>query len=358
MTARPRPLAPSVGRAAPYRGADEGDHVERLKQLPVIGTALRVQERYHADAGDELAASIGFFGFLSLFPLLAVLLALVGLALQGDAAAQQRIVGLVERSIPAFSQIAGGETQVGAAIDYLVENPGNLIGFGTIGLVIAALRIATAAQTVSATVFRYEKPTGLAARRGQVVALAVVGTFALAGAAVAGSVGVDLSNGVGSALSSSLRLGLAFVLDVALFLLAYRLFTPGPGPAWHTLLPGSLLAGAGWTALKLFGTSYITSQASRADSQYGALGSIIGLLILFYLAGRLYVYGAELAALRGHVDDVPSKAEMERDAVRVPVVSPRPESDEAPDATAAAKLAVSSVVLGLAGAVLAKVFRR
>lgn len=332
--------------------------MERLKQLPVIGTAVRMQERYHADAGDELAASIGFFGFLSLFPLLAVLLAAVGFALQGDAAAQERVVDLVQRSIPAFSQLTGDETQVGAAIDYMVEHPENLIGWGTIALVIAALRIATAAQTVSATVFRYVKPTGLTARRGQVVALAVVGTFALAGAAMAGSVGLDLSNGVGSALSSSLRLALAFALDVALFLLAYRLFTPGPGPAWHTLLPGSLLAGAGWTALKLFGTSYIASQASRADSRYGALGSIIGLMILFYLAGRLYVYGAELAALLGHVDDVPSTASMERDAVRVPVVSPRPEPDEPPDPADATRLAVSGVVLGLAAAVLARVFRR
>lgn len=328
---------------------------DRLKQLPVLGTAIRMQERYVADAADALAASIGLFGFLSLFPLLALALAIVGLVLQGDAAAQARVVDLVQESIPALSTIAGGENGIATAIETITEEQGSLIGFGAVGLVLAGLRIASGAQQASAVVFRVERPTGLSARVGQVRALVVVGIFALVGAGLTGSVGVELGSGVAGFAWSLVLLAVAFVLDVGLFLLAYRLFTPISGPPWRTLLPGSLLAAAGWMGLKLFGTTYVASQAQNANNSYGALGSIIALLLLFYLAGRLYLYGAELAALLGHVDEVPSQDEMAQDAVRVPRVSPRPHPDVQPEPADATRLAISAVVLGAAAAVLARV---
>lgn len=328
---------------------------DRLKQLPIIGTAIRMQERYVDDAADALAASIGLFGFLSLFPLLALALAAVGFVLQGDAAAQLRVVDLVQESIPAFSAIAGGENGVATAINEITEEPGSLVGWGVFGLLLAGLRIASGAQQASAVVFRVRRATGLSARVGQVRALAVVGTFALVGAALTGSVGIELGSGVAGLAWSLVRLAIAFAFDVGLFLLAYRLFTPVSGPPWRILLPGSLLAATGWMGLKLFGTAYVTSQAQNADSSYGALGSIIALLLLFYLAGRLYMYGAELAALLGHADEVPSQDEMAEDAVRVPQVSPRPLDDVAPEPTDTARLAFSSVVLGAAAAFLAKV---
>ncbi len=330
---------------------------DRLKKLPVVGTAIRMQERYVNDAADALAASIGLFGFLSLFPLLALALAVVGFVLQGDGVAQARVVDLVQDSIPAFSSIAGGENGVATAIATITDKPGSLLGFGTVGLVLAGLRIASGAQQASAVVFRVERPTGLSARLGQVRALVVVGTFALVGAALTGSVGVDLGSGVAGFAWSLARLAVAFALDVGLFLLAYRLFTPISGPAWRTLLPGSLLAAAGWMALKLFGTTYVASQAQNANNSYGALGSIIALLLLFYIAGRLYLYGAELAALLGHVDEVPMQHEMVEDAVRVPRVSPRPHPDVQPEPADATRLAVTAVVLGAAAAALARLFR-
>lgn len=318
---------------------------DRLLALPVVGTALRMQERYRDDAADALAAAIGLFGFLSLFPLLALLLAAVGFVLGDDSGAQARAVDLVIESVPALGSLAGGEGQVATAIDAIAENPGTLLGFGTIGLVLSALRIASGAQQATAVVFRRELPTGLVARREQVLALVVVGFFALAGAAVSGTVGVDLGSGLDEALLSVVGVVIAYVLDVALFMLAYRLFTPGEGPEWRTLWPGSLLAAAGWVALKLFGTAYVTNQAQSANNTYGALGSIIGLLLLFYLVGRLFLYGAELAALLAdHIDD---------DAPIVgPVVEPRPLEDVAPAPAELARLAGTAAVLGFLAKVL------
>ncbi len=331
---------------------------DRLLRLPVIGTALRMQERYVDDAADALAASIGFFGFLSLFPLLALVLAVVGNVL-GDGGVVERaeLARLVTDAVPGLSALAGGDGGVAQSIEYLTSDRGQrqLFGFGTIALVLAGLRIANGAQQACAVVFRRDVPTGIGARVGQVRALVVVGFLALAGAAVSGSVGVDISNGVEALVRSVLGTALAFGLDFLLFLLAYRLFTPGEGPRWSVLVPGSLLAAAGWTALKVFGATYVANQAQTASDNFGALGSIIGLLLLLYLAGRLFLYGAELAALLGHVDVTPTQSSVEEEAVRVPVVSPRPAEDVPPEPTDAAKLAVSGVALGIGAAILGKV---
>lgn len=329
---------------------------DRLRTLPVIGTAMRMQQRYVDDAADALAAAIGFYGFLSLFPLLALVLSVVGFVLGDDLAARQRAIDLVTDSVPALSALAGGEGQVALAITSIAEKPGTFLSVGTIGLVLTGLRIASGAQQASAVVFRRARPTGLTARTEQARAMVLVGLVAVAGAAVGGSVGVDLGDGADRLLLSLVGIVAAYALDTAMFLLAYRLFTPGPGPAWRTLLPGALLAAAGWLVLKLVGAAYVANQATSAQSNYGALGSIIALLVLLYLAGRLYLYGAELAALLGHVEAVPTQRELVQGAVRVPQVSPRPHADVPPDPSDAAKLAATGVVLGIAAAVLARVF--
>lgn len=328
---------------------------DRLLQVPVLGTALRMQERYKDDAADALAAAIGFFGFLSLFPLMSLVLGVVGTFLGDDVVGRARLVELVTQSVPALSSIAGGEGGVADAIQTISMREGSLYSFGTIGLILAGLRVATGAQEACAVVFRREVPSGLGARLQQIRALAVVGVFTLAGAAVSGSVGVDISNGIEALVRSVFGIALAFGLDFLLFLLAYRLFTPGDGPRWSTLVPGSLLAAAGWVALKIFGSAYVANQVTTANSRYGALGSIIGLLLLLYLAGRLFLYGAELAALLGHVDVVPDQDEVEREAERIPIVSPRPVEDTPPEASDATKLAVSGVVLGVGAAILNRV---
>ncbi len=284
--------------------------MDRLRSLPVIGTALRVQERYTEDRADALAAAIGLFGFLSLFPLLALVLSIVGRVLEGDPVLRARAINAVTQSVPALSTLAGGKGQVAATINAITENPGSLSLFGSIFLLVAGLRIASGAQQASSAVFRVELPTGLMARLTQLRALAATGTLALLGAALGGTAGVDLSNGVEGLARSLVLLGLSLLLNVALFAVAYRLFTPGPGPAWRVLLPGAVLGGTGWMALQVFGATYISQQAGKEGSAYGALGTIVGLLLLLYIAGRLYLYGAELAAVLGGVgaDDVPGPA--------------------------------------------------
>ncbi len=346
--------------------------MERLRAMPVIGTALRVQQRYTADAADALAAAIGFFGFLSLIPLVAVAVAVGGIWLRGDPIGQAQLVLTIQESVPALGALAGESKQLRELIASASTSSGGLLSWGVVLALVGGLRVVSGAQTASGVVFRIARPSGLRARLEQLVALAVIGTIALLGAGVGGTAGVDIGNGLLEAGRSMALVGVALVLDVTLFLVAYRMLTPGEGPSWRVLLPGSLLAGTGWSALKLFGTSYITSQASRQSGGSAAIGAVIGILLIFYLAGRLYLYGAELSAVLAGIDAPPIRAGEEfddadtdaavgddgPDARRRPEVSPRPALDDPPSASDAAKLAVTGVTLTAAATAMGRMLRR
>ena len=313
---------------------------DRLARVPVLGTALRVQERYVDDAADSLAASIGFFGFLSLFPLIAIALSVAGYVFRGQPDRIEQVSTAVRESVPALSAVLGDESGISQALTTVTENAGSLGLVGLVVLLVSGMRIVAGAQRASAVVFRREVPKGLGARVEQLLALAGLGTLALAGAAVGGSIGVDTAS-ASDALRSLLITAVTFGLDLGLFIAAYKLLTPGDGPELSVVLPGALLAATGWAALKLFGVSYISSQGD--NEVYAGIGSVVGLLVLLYLAGRLYVYGAELSALLAGIDP----PDLGEDPEGPPEPEPAPVPDTAPSLLRTLRFAVTWLAVGL-----------
>jgi YihY family inner membrane protein len=266
----------------------------RWSRLPVVGTLLRVLERYKLDAADQFAASIALFGFLAL-----ILLFLLGIATTGfvlrDPADQVRLAEALARSVPGLGATLGGDEGVAGFVARVVDARGALTGVGLVGLVLTALRPVNAAMIATTTVFRSPLPQGGRARLRQVGAVITLGVVAIAAVATSALVGVAAIPGPVQAL---VGVGVTFALDVLLFWSAYTVLSPGSVVRGRGLLPGALLAGAGWTLLKVAGSAYVSGQLETANALYGALGGVVALLLLLYLAGRLYLYGAELAAVR------------------------------------------------------------
>ncbi len=323
---------------------------ERLADAPVIGVALRVQERYKRDAGDQFAGAIGFFGFLSLFPLIVLAASVVGFVLADASAARiAEVASTVEDAVPGLSAALGGQDGdgVATAIEAIIRNRGGAGLVGLVTLLLAGLRVTAAAQAVTQTIFRVDllATSGVRKRVNQLLALSALGLLALAGVAATSVVGVLTSSdlfGIMAVLGPLLGIAASFVVDVVFFLAAYRLFATGRGPSVRDLVPGALLAAGGWTALKSFGATYVSRQVASSSELYGTLGGVVALLLLLYLAGRLYVYGAELSAVlhpptdadpaAPHEDDDPpgddagrAEVEAEEEPPPAPRVPPRPD---------------------------------
>lgn len=266
---------------------------DRFYDKPVLGTALRVQDRYKADAANELAASIGFFGFLSLFPLIIIAVAVGGFIIDNTPGADVDVAQAIEDAVPGL----GGEgTNTQDLVADVAANAGAIAGVGALTLLISGLRVVSGAMIATTRVFRHPTPEGPKAWGRRLGALVVLGALALAGAVASSAAGIDVDF-IPRPVAVTFSVLVTFAFDVLLFLVAYRILTAMPGPPWRALLPGALLAGAGWTLLKTFGSTYAANQVSRANELYGVFATVIALLLLFYLAGRLYLYGAELSAL-------------------------------------------------------------
>ncbi len=312
---------------------------DRLRHTPVLGTALAVQERYRQDAGDQFAGAIGFFGFLSLFPLILLALSVAGFVLAGESDAQiAEVARTIQEAIPGLSAALGGgdeATGIGKALDTIIENrqTGGIIGL--VLLMVGGLRVVNSAQTATLVIFRVDlaEMSGVKRKLKQLMALVLLGLLALAGAVAGGAIGavgrIEFL-GVMDVLAPVLTTLGTFVLDVGLFLAAYRLFGTSKGPPTSTLLPGAVLGGLGWTLLKLVGSTYVSGQVENANELYGAIGGVIGLMLLLYLAGRLYVYGAELSAVRAPDPANPSATAAEAD------IESRPSADDRPAAVVGA----------------------
>lgn len=78
---------------------------DKLAGVPVLGTAIAVQERYKQDAADTLAAGIAYFGFVSLVPLLLLAVSVAGFLLD-DPDRQVEVALALTESLPGFEAAA------------------------------------------------------------------------------------------------------------------------------------------------------------------------------------------------------------------------------------------------------------
>lgn len=264
----------------------------RLTRSRAVGIALGLQKRYSADSAGYLAAAIAYYGFLSLFPLVLLGLSAVGFFLASDPAARAEWALRLAGSLP------GLESLVGDSIETVVRGRAASGIVGLAGLAWSGLGVVEAATHALAVVWRRERARGLLRQKARALGrTAGLGLVALAGAAFAGFAGGIQVGGLLDVAWRALALAISFGIDVALFLTAYRLLTPGTGPSLRALRPGAVLAGAGWTLLKFAGAWFASRTVEGATAVYGTFASVIGVLVLMYLAARLFLYGAELNAV-------------------------------------------------------------
>jgi len=272
--------------------------VARWKEHPLVAVPVAMQHRYKQDAADQLAAAIGFFAFLSLVPLLLLAVAVAGFVLD-DPDRQTEVALALTGMLPGFeATVAAGEPDEGvsAFIETVVNQRGAVGLVGLVTLLLTGLRVIASAMAATRVVFRGGVVSGIGGWLRKLGSLTVLGLTALASAALASLAGFDLGI-LPRPVTVSLSILASLLLDLVFFLVAYRILSMTTSMRWRDLVPGAVLAAVGWSALKLFGSTWVAGQVASANALYGALGGVIALLLLLYLAGRLYLYGAQLSAV-------------------------------------------------------------
>ena len=283
---------------------------ERLcERFPWLRMPLSVHQRVGDVGGGPLASSIALAGFLSLFPLLLVAIAVVGFVAAGQTDFPERVIeqlGLTGRAAKEVLRVIDKAEQSRRAA--------SVIGF--VGLLWAGLGIVgTLEQALDAT--WQVKGRGLTSRLIGLAWLVGAGALFLASMAL----GPVVARLPGPGAIPTVVLGLA--LDIVLFLWMFRTLTDAPLP-WSAHLPGAVVGGVGLELLKLVGTVYVPRAVASASALYGSLGVVFAILAWLALAARMVLYAAAYNVVRW---------EREHGTVTVGIEVPRIEGEVPLEAT-------------------------
>lgn len=246
-------------------------------------TGLAVQQRFGAVQGGPLASYITLAAFLSLFPLL-----LVGIAVLGLFASRSDIAQTVIDQLGLTGEAA---TLVHDTLDTASRSKRSASIIGFAGLLWSGLGLVNTLETAFGAVWQAEG-RGLKDRLYALVWL--VGS----GVLLVGSVAATAAAGLLPGPLTWLSLIPTLVVDTALWLWTFTALTSRSGIPWRAHVPGAILGAVGFEILKVVGGVYVPRLVGSSSALYGSLGVVFALLAWLALFGRLCVYAACLNVVR------------------------------------------------------------
>lgn len=261
------------------------DAFQQAHTVPAV--TFGVLKKFGDDNAGNLITLLTYAGFVTVFPLLLLLITVLGLVFSSDPSTRHAILNSTLRQFP----VVGSE---------LGHNISALKKASTIGLVISLLGLFYGSFGLAGTgmyamdqiwnIPGTDRP-GFVPRMGKsvlfmtVLAAGVIISTFLSGVGTFGShqpIGIE----VGAVLLSA-------VVGCTQYLVGFRVLTPKSIPT-KALLAGAAVGGIGWTILQAFGT-YLVGHTLKGDSAtYGTFAVVLGLLAWLYLVARVTIYAAEL----------------------------------------------------------------
>ena len=244
-----------------------------------------VMKKYGDDNGGVLVSNLAYSSFVSLFPLLLVLVTVLGLIASVDERFKTDVLNAVAGQVPLIgSQLTGNVHQLkrSSTIGLIV---------GLVGLIWGATGLAQAGLFTMEQVWNLPGPArpGYLQRLARcVIFLGVLGSVVIVTTLLAG---LDTFGHHAIAIVVLAEV-LAVVANVGLYFVSFRVLTPKGVPT-RQLLPGAITGGILWTVLQFVGT-YLIHHYLHSDSTYGVFATVLGLIAYIYLAVEITVYSAEI----------------------------------------------------------------
>ena len=270
--------------------------VERVdawqQKRTVAGFFVAVGAKYRDDRGQQYAALLSYYGFISMFPLLLAFVSILSIVLKNEPTARDKIInGLIGRLPVIGTQIKTDTSSM--------QVHGVLVVIGIATLLWAGLKVVRNAQNA----FNEQWGVPYLERPG-VVRQSIRGLAMLAviGLAIVGATAVTSLAAFGDfpGLTRVTGAFVAILLNIVLLGVSFELLTEARLGV-RTLLPGAVLGGVGLWAVQLVGGTYIERVVADASDIYGAFATVFGLLIWLALLARVVLIANEMnVVLRRH----------------------------------------------------------
>ncbi len=261
--------------------------LDRYQQLHTpLAVPAAVVKKFGDDDGGDLAALIAYRAFFSLFPLLLVLITVLGYVLEGNPDLRQEAVDSTLAQFP----VIGDQIKLSS-----LEGNGIALAVGIVGSLWAGLGVVLATERALDRVWavpRRDHSGFLASRLRALALLFVLGALTIVSTVASGLVGGG-AGPLGPIAGVVVSIGVNAVVFGAVFTLLGQRST-----SRRALLPGIALAAVCWSALQLVGGYFVSHEVRNATPAYGTFALVLGLLVWIQLGATLTVISAELNVVR------------------------------------------------------------
>jgi YihY family inner membrane protein len=251
-----------------------------------------VIKKFGDDRAGNLAAVIAYYGFFSLFPLLLVLVSVLGLVLRGNSGLRASILDSALAQFPIIGD------QIRTNVKGLTGGgAGVALGVGTITALWAGMGVTQATQNAMNDVWDVPikgRPNFLKSRLRGLIMLVILGTITLGSTFLSG---LGTVNGELGVLLRVIGFGGSLLLNLGAFLIAFRVLTERD-LSWGDVFPGAAFSASAWAVLQAVGSWYVSHSLRHATQVYGFFGFVLGLLAWIYLGAQIMLLGAETNVVR------------------------------------------------------------
>lgn len=272
--------------------------VEKPSKIPFSGwkkIVLKVKDEIGENNVSIVSAGVAFYAFLAIFPAIAALISIYGLAMDPQNIQQQ------------LSQIYGVMPQqayeiLKTQIEKLMETPGSALGWSMAISILFSIWSANkgtkslftgvdiAYDTKNTRGFFKQNGLTLLFTFGAIILVILSMILIVAFPALVGTLG--LPGGIEKLIGWGRWILLAIV--VIWFLgMVYSRAPDKPTPKFKWVLPGALLATVLWL-IASWGFSYYVSNFGSYGEVYGSISAVVVMLLWLFLSSFIILLGAEL----------------------------------------------------------------
>jgi membrane protein len=266
------------------------------------GVFVRAAREFMDDNCTDWAAALTYYGVLSLFPAMIVIVALVGLVSEGDRTVDTVVdiasdlgAGSIVSNQEVVDQIKKVTDQGSASV---------LLSFGLLGALWTASGYIGAFTRASNAIYEVEesrkfyklRPLQLLITAAALVLLAVVAVMLIVSGPVTDAIGNAL--GVGDTARTTWSILKWPVLVLIVMLLLGLMFWIAPDveqPRFRWITIGGAVTLVVW-AIASFGFGLYVANFNSYDSTYGTLAGVIAFLVWLYLSNCAVLLGVEINA--------------------------------------------------------------